>query len=443
VGKGGLRRLKKKMTTLQIRRTNLNFVPEPFKVALGFKGGYMTGAWQTFVCLETEDNYGIGIGTQNVLWSDAAVFSSHSEAGGNALMFSITEYAAGLLKDREIKNPVTVLEEILEEVHSFAKKITGRDNLRKTFTLNALVPLDNALWVLYAKENGIKDFYQMIPEKYRGPLQYKHPLVACIPLMSYGVPIDDIGKAIDEGFFTLKIKIGCDPDKDGDPEKMLKWDMGRIKNIHERFGDLTTEYTRNGKLPYYFDANGRYDSRERLLRLIEFIDKLGALDRVIIMEEPFPEDMEVDVGEFPVRVVADESAHTQEDTLKRSQMGYRGVALKPIAKTLSMTLKILKEAEKNDMDYFCADLTVIPPLVEWNKNLACRLKPLPELKIPVVESNGRQHYRNWDRLISHHPFPEAEWASPVNGIFKLNEDFYEKSGGIFKSSEYYEKLVRI
>jgi L-alanine-DL-glutamate epimerase-like enolase superfamily enzyme len=427
---------------MKIKRVNLNFDVEPFKMPLGFKGGYLRGAWQAVVCVETDSNYGIGIGTQSVLWSDAGVFSSHSEVGGNTLMLSVTEYAANLLKDREMENPISIQEEIFEEVHSYAKKITGRENLRKTFTLNALVSLDNALWILYAKENGIKDFYQMIPEEYRGPLRYKHPLVADIPLMSYAVPVEDIGKAIREGFFTLKIKIGSDPDKDGDPEKMVNWDIERIRRIHEMFGNIPTEYTSNGKLPYYFDANGRYDSKERLLRLIDFIDRIGALERVIVVEEPFPEDMELEVGDLPVRIVADESAHTQEDTLKRSQMGYRGVALKPIAKTLSMTLKILKEAEKNDMDYFCADLTVIPPLVEWNKNLACRLKTLPELKIPVVESNGHQHYRDWDKLISLHPFPDAEWTVPVGGIFKLNHDFYEKSGGIFEISEHYKNMVK-
>lgn len=428
---------------MKIKKVNLNFDIEPFKMPLGFKGGYLSGAWQALVCVETESNYGIGMETQSVLWSDAAVFTSHSEAGGNSLMFAVTEYAAKLLQGRDIDNPISAQESILDDVHLYAQKITGRNDLRKTFTLNALVALDNALWALYAKETGKKDFYGMIPAEYREPFKYKHPLVACIPLMSYGVPLDDIGKAIKDGFFTLKIKIGSDPDKDGDLEKMLKWDMDRIKNIHSRFGDIPTEYTENGKLPYYFDANGRYDSKERLLRLIDFIDKIGALDRVIIMEEPFPEELEVDVSDFPVRIVADESAHTQEDTLKRSQMGYRGVALKPIAKTLSMTLKILNEAEKNNMDYFCADLTVTPPLLEWNKNVACRLKPLPGLKIPVVESNGHQHYRDWSKLVSRHPFPDAGWTSPVKGIFNLDGDFYAKNGGIFDVSSYYEKLVRM
>ncbi|MCM8760394.1 MAG: mandelate racemase/muconate lactonizing enzyme family protein, partial [Candidatus Omnitrophica bacterium] len=298
---------------MKIKRVNLNFDIEPFKMPLGFKGGYLTGAWQAIVCVETDNNYGIGLGTQSVLWSDADVFSSHSEAGGNTLMFSVTEYAASILKGQEIESPIRFLEAYLEDIHSYAKKITGKGNLKKTFTLNALVALDNALWVLYAKETGKQDFYSMIPSTYRGPLKYKHSLVACIPLMSYAVPLEDIGKAIRDGFFILKIKIGSDPDKDGDREKMLKWDIERIRSIHQRFGDISTPYTDNGKLPYYFDANGRYDTAERLWKLIDFIEKIGALDRVIIMEEPFPEESEIDVNDFPVRIVADESAHTDED----------------------------------------------------------------------------------------------------------------------------------
>ncbi len=428
---------------MKIKKVNLNFEIEGLKTPLGFKGGYLKNIWQIVVYLETSENYSIGLGTQSILWSDAGVFSSHSQAGSNMLMYAVTEYAANLLKEREIENPISAQEEIFNDVHSYACYITGKKDLRKTFTLNALVALDNALWVLYAKENNLLDFYEMIPEEYRKSLTHQHTEIACIPLISYGVPMEDIEREVKEGFFTLKIKIGSDPKKDGDRDKMLKWDMERIKSIHERFSGVKTQYTDNGKLPYYFDANGRYDSKERLWKLIDFINKIGALDQVIIIEEPFPENLEVDVSDFPVRIIADESAHTQQDTIKRCQLGYKGVALKPIAKTLSMTLKILNEAEKNNMEYFCADLTVIPPLVEWNKNLACRLKPYRGLKIPVIESNGHQHYKNWDKLISYHPFANAQWVLPSKGIFHLTKDFYEKSGGIFDRSNHYEKLVKI
>jgi L-alanine-DL-glutamate epimerase-like enolase superfamily enzyme len=178
-----------------------------------------------------------------------------------------------------------------------------------------------------------------------------------------------------------------------------------------------------------------------LKKLIDFIDKIGALEQVIIIEEPFPEELEVDVSDLPVRIVADESAHTDKNVIERSQMGYKGIALKPIAKTLSMTLKILNEAEKRNMDYFCADLTVVPILVEWNKIFSSGIKTFPELKIPIVESNGFQYYKNWENMLKYHPFYNKKWIMPENGIFKLDDEFYKLSGGIYEVSEHYRNLI--
>ena len=47
-----------------------------------------------------------------------------------------------------------------------------------------------------------------------------------------------------------------------------------------------------------------------------------------------------------IRIAADESAHTDEDAMKRMEMGYQAIALKAIAKTLSMTMKIAQAAHE-------------------------------------------------------------------------------------------------
>ena len=73
--------------------------------------------------------------------------------------------------------------------------------------------------------------------------------------------------------------------------------------------------------------------------------------------------------DVPIRLAADESAHTDEDAIKRIQMGYHAIALKAIAKTLSMTMKIAQAAYERNIPCFCADLAVNPILVEWNKNV--------------------------------------------------------------------------
>ena len=122
-------------------------------------------------------------------------------------------------------------------------------------------------------------------------------------------------------------------------------------------------------------------------------------------------------------------------------MGYGAIALKPIAKTMSMSLKIAKLAHQRNVPCFCADLTVNPILVDWNKNIAARLAPLPGMKIGVLETNGHQNYRDWELMESYHPRLNAPWTKTVDGLFRLNDDFYAESGGIFEISQHYLKMV--
>ena len=427
---------------IHLEKVNCNFEREPFLRPFGFKGGYMREIWQTVAYLESSSGEsGMGMGTQSVLWSDASIFSSRSESGGNALMFALTEFALRRLPGLNYTTPLELLEAILEETHEYAKKITDNPELRLTFTLNSLVAVDNAAWVLFARENGITDFDEMIPEPYAKALSCRHRKLASIPLMAYAIPLDEIKAAVENGYFFIKIKIGSDPDKDGDREKMLQWDMKRIEEIHQAIGKVRIEHTKDGKIPYYFDANGRYDSKERLLRLLDHTKKIGAFDQIAIIEEPFPEEYEVDVGDVGVRIAADESAHSDRDALRRIEMGYGAIALKPIAKTLSMTLKVLKAARERGIPCFCADLTVSPILVDWNKNVASRLAPLPGMNIGVLETNGHQNYKRWDELLKFHPCYGAGWTRTVNGLFNLDDDFYKKSGGIFQMSRHYLELV--
>ncbi|WP_372932790.1 hypothetical protein, partial [Mariniphaga sediminis] len=141
---------------------------EPLIQPFGFKGGYLSELWQTVARLTGSDNNSVvGLGTQSVLWSDQSVFLNHTETEGNALMYSITQRALEMIKGQYYTNPVELLESIMDEVVAYGKKVTGNAHLRKTFVLNALVAVDNALWLLYAKENGITNFDQMIPAEYR------------------------------------------------------------------------------------------------------------------------------------------------------------------------------------------------------------------------------------------------------------------------------------
>jgi len=430
------------MTNIQVVKTALGVEREPLAAPFGFKGRYLTEAWQTAAAMESENGCkGLGLGTQSVLWSDARVFAEHPEDESNGLMRDVTAFALSKSEEIRFHDPVSLLDDLLPIAHAHGREITSSPDLRLTFTLNSLVAVDNAAWQLYCAENGIAGFDEMIPPESRSALNCRHGQVACIPLMSYGVSLDQIVQAVDQGYFLLKIKIGADPDRDGDLDKMLEWDIARLASIHAELKDRETPYTDTGHVLYYLDANGRYDTKDRLQRLLDAAQNMGALDRIIILEEPFPEEAEIDVSDIPVRVAADESAHSDADALARIQMGYSAIALKPIAKTMSMSLRIAKLAADHGIPCFCADLTVNPILVGWNLNVAARLKPLPGVKIGVVESNGAQNYRNWQAMVLYHPCFGAPWIEPVDGIFHLDDDFYARSGGILQISPHYLALA--
>ena len=137
--------------------------------------------------------------------------------------------------------------------------------------------------------------------------------------------------------------------------------------------------------------------------MLDHAKKIGAFDQIALIEEPFAESNEVYVGDMGVTIAADESAHTVEDAARRIEQGYKAIVLKCIAKTLSMTLKIAQLAYEKKISCFCADLTVNPILVDWNKCVAARLAPFGKIDIGLQETNGHQYYKNWDKMMTYHP----------------------------------------
>jgi len=426
---------------LNITNTAINFTRAPLIAPFGFKGGHLDELWQIVVRVEDGEDFGIGVGVQSVLWSDAEIFASHSQCGGNMLMMLITEYALKKIQGKSFETPFDALDYVREDVIAYGKKITGRDDMRETFAMNALVALDNAIWQLYAKKSKSEDFVALIPEQYRAPLSFRHERLCNIPLITYGLSDEKIHGLLREGFFLLKIKIGSDPDGDKDQDKMLAWDKARLAAIHKIASEYTTEYTDSGKIAYYIDANGRYDTLERMQNFLDYAREIGALEQIVLLEEPFAEQNKIDVSSLPCRIAADESAHSVKDVEERIELGYTAIALKPIAKTMSESIRILDAAAKKNVVCFCADLTVNPLMVEINKNVAARIAPIPGIKIGAVESNGAQNYVNWEELYTYHPMGNESFAAQKNGIFELNEKFYRTSGGIYRDSEYYTDVI--
>lgn len=423
---------------ITIKSGSFRYEREPLIRPFGFKGIYQNEFWVTAALIESASGVRhVGLQTQCLAWSDLDVFLAHSEVDGNMLLIKSLDYALQKIKGQSFRNPIELQDAILPDVYKHGQSITGRTNLRMTFTLSSMVALDNAIWMLYAQENGHKTFDEIIPPEYRQALGNHHRYVAHVPLMAYAIPLEEISQSVDQGYFFMKVKIG----RPGTQEEMLEGDKARIEAIHKLIGNRETPHTLNGKIPYYFDANGRYEKKETLEKLLAHAKKIGMFDQIAIIEEPFPEDADIDVGDLGVRIAADESAHTAEDVIKRIQMGYKAIALKSAAKTLSMTMKMARAAHENNIPCFLADLTCTPILVDWNKNVAARLSPFPGLKeMGLLESNGHQNYVNWKDLISYCPYPDGSWIGSRDGLFHLDKEYYEKSGGVLKSSEHYLNL---
>lgn len=426
---------------IKIAQTDANFAREPLRAPFGFKGGFLTEIWQAVAGLRDSDGrVGVGLGSQSVLWSDETVFARHSESAGNALMFQLTAYALQLCRGRSFSRPEELLDQLLPHVLAHGRSLTGNDTLRPTFALNALVAIDHAAWQLYAAEQGSQDL-GVLAQTYLAALPGRQREVAVIPLISYGVSLEQAAEFARTGTPLLKIKIGSDPAGDGDRAKMLAWDCARISAIHEAVRDHTTPHTANQRVAYYLDANGHYDSLDRLQQLLEHCDRIGALDRVLLVEEPFSETAEIEVRGLPIRIAADESAHSVADVTRRIDLGYGAIALKPVAKTLSLSLRMAAAAHARGIPCFCADLTVTPILVDWGKIVAARLAHLPGMSIGLLETNGAQNYRDWAQLESYHPRSGAPWTQVRNGIFQLDEDFFASSGGVLVPSAHYAALV--
>lgn len=422
---------------IRIDEVRSNFEREPLVRPFGFKGGYMTEMWQTASQLTSGSGIRrIGICTQNVLYADADVFAAHSEAGGNALMYSLTDKALQIAKTVSFTNPLDLIDTILPQVYEAGQTLTGKKDLNKIFALNALIGPDNAAWLLYGAENNYKTFDELIPADYRQTLSHRNSSIAIIYLASYGLPIAELKKAVDEGYFVLKIKIG----QPGTQQEMLARDMQRISEIHQALKDARTNQTKNGKLIYTLDANGRYEKKETLLRLLDHSRKIGALEQLLFIEEPLTEHNEENVLDVGVRIAADESAHDVAGALRRLEQGYGALALKGIGKTLSLSIKLAKLAYERNVPCLCADLTVNPILIDWHKNLAARIAPFPGLDMGIMETNGHLNYLNWQQMVSYHPRNGAEWTKPQKGVFILGEKFYETSGGIFDAMPHYEKM---
>jgi hypothetical protein len=400
-----------------VDQIGVRFEIEPLKHPFGFKGGSLNELWQIATQMKSSNGKNfVGLSVESPLWADATVTHKWGIKGGNVLMYCMSEKAKLVVKEQKYSSPIGMTNKIFHEVYDYGKRITENNNLSPNFALNAITSFDFSAWLMYAEQNGIRSFDALIPPEYRKDFSHRHKKITNLPLISYDTTISDMKLLAQKGYFLFKIKIGAA----GNNSTMMRKDMERIKLIHKTIGHIKSAYTETGTVNYTFDANGRY-KKEDLVKFLDYCGEIGARDQIVLIEEPFS-DSTMDVSEFDVIIAADESVHSAESAKKLSRLGYRAFALKPTPKTLSRTFEIGKVAHKNNIALYVADLTVNPALVEWNKNVAARIPPLPGLKTAVMESNGRQNYTHWKTMKKYLPLENASWDKEKNGFFALNNE---------------------
>ena len=106
-------------------------------------------------------------------------------------------------------------------------------------------------------------------------------------------------------------------------------------------------------------------------------------------------------------------------------LGYRAVALKPAAKTFSVSFMMAAAAYEAGAACFCADLTVNPLLVEWNRQFASRLEPLKGMRCGCLEVNGHQNYVRWEEMKKLLPH-SVTYTEPQNGGFDAGAGFFDR-----------------
>lgn len=425
------------MKPIKITGVNSNFEREPLLFPFGFKGGYLTELWQNISCICTANNCGLGLATQSVLYCDPDTFLANSESGGNGLMFVFSNEALAHLRGSEFTTPFEKTESLFLKLKQYARNINPVQPVSDVFILNALVSVDNALWQLYYKENRFNNFTEMLPAENRAALSYRNNKIGILFQVSYNMPLEEIVRNVDEGYFIIKIKAG----QPGDPEEMLEKDKKRIKEIADALKDKRTRHTANQKVLYTIDANGRYPSVALLKRLIAYIKQLGVLDQFIFLEEPLPISNKEFVGDLGVPIGADESAMDLQSVEERIRQGYKVIVLKPMAKTLSRSIQIASLAHKHNIPCVCSDLTVNPILVDWQKNLIARVKPFPQLNMALMETNGNENYKNWEVMRTYLKDPHASWEAVKEGVIDLPGSFWETNGNIFETPGHYSYLI--
>ena len=214
----------------RIVNTELGVIREPLRAPFGFKGGTLSELWQTAVRLTLDSGAsGMGVGVQSVLWSDPVTFCACDEAGGNERMLAVTRRALELLQGQAFTDPPGMTAGLVPELLAFARRLLGRADVPQTFVLNALVPVDFALWQLWNAKRGNGTF-DALCASFCPELPNREKELGSIPLITYHTPEDELPAGSRAELLAWLLALQTD---DGDSAMFSTFFARRSERIRE------------------------------------------------------------------------------------------------------------------------------------------------------------------------------------------------------------------
>ncbi|GAA0317651.1 dipeptide epimerase [Bacillus carboniphilus] len=251
------------MKIVQIEATCISL---PLNTDLNISGGKYNRADRVYVKITTDQGiYG---------WGEAAPIPQYAEETMESVKFIIDKYLAPLLIGQDPMN--------LAQIHEQMKVIKG-NNFAKA-------AIDFACYDISGKALGVP-VYTLLGGKYRD----KVAIGQSIGIKSIDHAVEEAHKYAEEGFQSIKIKIGIDPDHD----------VKTVGAIRERLPDI----------PIRVDANQGY----RLEQAIHALSRMEEYN-LLLIEQPVPKWDLDGMAELcrllRTPILADESLYTIHDAVQ-------------------------------------------------------------------------------------------------------------------------------
>ncbi|MFQ9681522.1 MAG: hypothetical protein ACLRZH_16775 [Ruthenibacterium lactatiformans] len=285
--------------------------------------------------------------------------------------------------------------------------------------------MDFALWQLWNAKRGNGTF-DALCASFCPELTNREKELGSIPLITYHTPEDELHALLEDGAFLLKVKIGSDPEKNGDPEAMLAWDIGRLRTVHTAAAGFTTPYTECGR-PVYYLGQRPLSGQGISAALSGCCGQDGragahrAAGGAVCGDRPEP------VHGLPVRVAGDECPQRTGRCLPDPGIRLFGHRLQTHCKNAVRHAGDGARGAEKRRGVLLRGPDGAACALDWNMSLAARLPRVPGLRVGVVESNGPQNYTDWRRLDAMCAAPEPPGAHRRTACTGLTEVFMGKA----------------